>query len=72
MTGGSRGIGRAIAVELARSGAVVTLSYRSGKDEAEAVAKEIGAQAIPADVSDRAQAEALVESAGDLLSNRHL
>ena len=45
---------------------MVTLSYRSGKDEAEAVAKEIDAQAVQADVSDREQAEALVEAAGDL------
>jgi 3-oxoacyl-[acyl-carrier protein] reductase len=66
VTGGSRGIGRAIAVELSRSGADVTLSYRSGKDEAEAVAQEIGGLAVQADVSDREQAEALVEEAGEL------
>jgi 3-oxoacyl-[acyl-carrier protein] reductase len=66
VTGGSRGIGRAIAVELARAGAEVTLSYRSGKHEAEAVATEIGARAVQADVSDREQAAALVEEAGEL------
>ena len=40
VTGGSRGIGAAIVRELARAGAAVTLSYRTGKDEAEQVAQE--------------------------------
>jgi 3-oxoacyl-[acyl-carrier protein] reductase len=44
----------------------VTLSYNSGKDEAEAVAAEIGAQAKQADVSDPEQARALVEAAGEV------
>jgi 3-oxoacyl-[acyl-carrier protein] reductase len=66
VTGGSRGIGRAIAVELAGAGAEVTLSFRSGKDEAEAVAAEIGARAVQADVGDREQAAALVDGAGEL------
>ncbi|TML96254.1 MAG: 3-oxoacyl-[acyl-carrier-protein] reductase [Actinobacteria bacterium] len=66
VTGGSRGIGRAIAVELARAGADVTLSYRSGKDEAEEVAKEAGARAVEADVSDPEQARSLVDAAGEL------
>jgi 3-oxoacyl-[acyl-carrier protein] reductase len=42
------------------------LSYRSGKDEAEALAGEIGAEAVQADVADAEQAAALVEQAGDL------
>ena len=66
MTGGSRGIGRAIALELARAGAAVTLSYHSGKDEAEEVAGEAGAKAVRADVSDADQAKRLVEAAGEL------
>ncbi len=66
MTGGSRGIGRAIALELARAGASVTVGYRSGKDEAEAVAAETGGAAVQADVSDVEQARALVEQAGEL------
>ena len=66
VTGGSRGIGAEIARELARAGAAVTLSYNSGKDEAEAVAAEIGARAKQADVSDPEQAKALVEAAGEV------
>jgi len=66
VTGASRGIGRAIAVELARAGAFVTLSYRTGADEATALAGEIGARAVQADVSDAESAKALVDEAGDL------
>jgi 3-oxoacyl-[acyl-carrier protein] reductase len=53
-------------VELARAGAEVTVSYRSGKDEAEAVAAEIGGRAAQADVSDAEAAARLVGEAGDL------
>jgi 3-oxoacyl-[acyl-carrier protein] reductase len=66
VTGGSRGIGAAIARELAAAGAQVTLSYRSGREEAEKVAEEIGARAEQADVSDREQAQALIEAAGEI------
>ena len=66
VTGASRGIGRAIAVELAAAGASVVLSYRTGADEAVALAAEIGARALHADVSDPDSARALVEEAGEL------
>ena len=66
VTGASRGIGRAIAAELARAGAEVVVGYRSGADEAQALAKEIGGRAVRADVSDPEQAGRLVEEAGDL------
>jgi 3-oxoacyl-[acyl-carrier protein] reductase len=66
VTGGSRGIGRAIAVELGRAGAQVVVGYRTGRQEAEAVAAEIGGRAVEADVSDPESAKALVEAAGDL------
>jgi 3-oxoacyl-[acyl-carrier protein] reductase len=66
VTGGSRGIGRAIALELAQAGASVTVGYRSGKDEAEEVAQEAGGRAIQADVSDAEAAARLVEEAGEL------
>jgi 3-oxoacyl-[acyl-carrier protein] reductase len=49
----------------------VTLSYRSGKDEAEAVAQEAGGTAVQADVADADEAKRLVEGAGvlDILVN---
>ena len=44
VTGASKGIGRAIAGELARGGASVVIGYRSGADEAQALAQELGAR----------------------------
>ncbi len=66
VTGGSRGIGRAIAEELASAGASVVVGYRSGAEEAEEVASAIGGRAVQADVSDPDDAKRLVEEAGDL------
>jgi 3-oxoacyl-[acyl-carrier protein] reductase len=66
VTGASRGIGAAIAEELARAGASVVLGYRSGKDEAEELARRIGGRAVQADVSDPEEAARLVAEAGDL------
>jgi 3-oxoacyl-[acyl-carrier protein] reductase len=66
VTGASRGIGRAVAAELARAGASVVIGYRSGREEAEALAAEIGGRAIQADVSSADDARRLVEDAGDL------
>ena len=66
VTGASRGIGRAIALELARSGAVVTVNYNSRADAAAEVVSAIQAlggmgAAVQADVADFARAEALVQ-----------
>ena len=66
VTGGSRGIGRAIAEELARAGASVIVGYRSGGDEAEEIAAAIGGRAVQADVSQDEEARRLVEEAGEL------
>ena len=66
VTGASRGIGRAIAAELAAAGASVVLGYRSGQEEAEALAAELGGRAVGADVSSAEGAKRLVEEAGEL------
>jgi 3-oxoacyl-[acyl-carrier protein] reductase len=67
ITGGSRGIGRSIALRLARQGADVAFSYRGNVDAAKATAAEIEsigtkAAAIQGDVKDPASAEAVVKS----------
>jgi 3-oxoacyl-[acyl-carrier protein] reductase len=66
VTGASRGIGRAIAEELANAGADVVVGYRSGAEEAAELAKAIGGRAVQADVSSAEEAARLVEDAGDL------
>ncbi len=66
VTGASKGIGAAIASELAAAGATVVLGYRSGREEAEALATELGGRAIQADVSSAQEATRLVDEAGEL------
>ncbi|MCE7860686.1 MAG: 3-oxoacyl-[acyl-carrier-protein] reductase [Chloroflexi bacterium CFX2] len=75
VTGGSRGIGRAIALEFAERGAAVVVNYNKSPEAAEEVVKKIQekggkAAAFQADVSDFKQAEALIkfaiETFGDL------
>ena len=66
VTGGSRGIGRAIVAELARAGAEVTIGYHTGADEAAELAAETGGRAVQADVSSPEDAARLVEEAGEL------
>lgn len=65
VTGASRGIGRACAIELAREGANVGINFRSHREEAEAVAREIEALGrkallLQADVSDREAVDNMV------------
>jgi 3-oxoacyl-[acyl-carrier protein] reductase len=67
VTGSSRGIGRAIALRLAKDGFSVTLHCRSGIAEARKVATEIaqfgnGAEILQFDVRDRAAAKAALEA----------
>jgi 3-oxoacyl-[acyl-carrier protein] reductase len=68
VTGASRGLGRAMALRLARSGHKVAVNYASRADAAEEVVAEIldaggDARAIAADVSDEEQVRALFETA---------
>ena len=70
ITGASRGIGAATARYLAKLGAKVVLAARDAY-ALQALAEETGGLAVPCDVADYAQVQALVERAGsvDLLVN---
>lgn len=46
ITGGSRGLGRAMAITFARAGADVAISWRAGEDAAREVAKEVEAAGV--------------------------
>jgi 3-oxoacyl-[acyl-carrier protein] reductase len=66
VTGGSRGIGRAVVQRLAAEGAVVAFVYQSSQQAAEALVAELGTQqhpveALQADVRDAARAQQIVE-----------
>ena len=70
VTGGGRGIGRAICLELARQGAAVAVNYAGSEQAARETAeacRALGAQAeiFQADVSDPAACEALVKAVKD-------
>ena len=68
VTGGSRGIGRAIAIRLATQGADVAFSYRGNEaaaKETAAAIEALGRRALPvqADVSDPEAADTLIKTA---------
>lgn len=68
VTGGSRGLGRAICLELARQGAQVVFSYAgntAAAEETAAACRAVGEKAIPlqGDVADSAAVKALMETA---------
>src|SRR5208282_6363446 len=70
VTGASRGIGKAIALELAREGARVALNYQSSDAKAQEVIDEIGklggsAVLMKANLSDPKEARALVRHAAE-------
>jgi 3-oxoacyl-[acyl-carrier protein] reductase len=69
VTGASRGIGRGIAVALARAGCHIAVNYRVKREDAEITAHEVEragrkAVVIQADVSRRTDVEAMVAHAG--------
>ena len=75
VTGASSGIGRATAIEFAKSGASVVVNYNASKEKAEKVVetiKNLGGQAlaIQADVSKAAQVERLVQTTMESFNNR--
>ena len=68
VTGGSRGLGRAIVLGLAEAGAHVVLTYREKQDEAKLVVREVEALgrkalALQMDVTDRSSVEAAAQHA---------
>lgn len=68
ITGSSRGIGRAIALQLARQGASIAVNYLSNEDAAKEVQETIRsyegqAVIVQGDVSDPGQAERVVDTA---------
>src|SRR5215469_5734658 len=60
VTGGSRGIGKGIALSLGRAGARVAISYRSNKAAAQNTLRQ-----LEADATDAAQSESLVKSVAE-------
>jgi 3-oxoacyl-[acyl-carrier protein] reductase len=66
VTGGGKGIGRAVSRSLARMGARVVVNYRSDAAAAEETAHEIGGEAVRCDVADGAAVQAMVKEIGQL------
>ena len=71
VTGSSRGIGAAIARRLHADGWKVYINYLESEEKALTIARELGAEAIRADVADPAQVRAMFRQIGevDLLVN---
>lgn len=77
VTGASRGIGRAIALDLAGRGASVVVNYNKSSAEAEKLHREVEAAGgkgaiFQADVSDLAQAQGLIKFAVETFGDLHI
>ncbi len=77
VTGGSRGIGRAICEGLAAEGAAVAVNYRSGKQQADEVVASITqaggrAVAVAGDVAEYEQAEQIIARTVEGLGGLHI
>ncbi|HFC10539.1 MAG TPA: 3-oxoacyl-[acyl-carrier-protein] reductase [Chloroflexi bacterium] len=77
VTGASRGIGRAIALELARRGAAVVVNYHHAAEKAQKVVEAIRnaggqAEAFQANVADFQQAKALIDFAVKTFGGIHI
>ena len=75
ITGGSRGLGKSMALHLARQGRDVILTYKSSKDEADAVVRQIEAVsgksvALKLDVSDSSTFDAFANAVKAELSQK--
>ncbi|MBQ5863600.1 MAG: SDR family NAD(P)-dependent oxidoreductase, partial [Peptococcaceae bacterium] len=67
VTGASRGIGKAVAMQFAREGYKVAVHYNSGTAEAEALVAQLiqegcDVMAVQADVRDSAQVQRMVDT----------
>jgi len=77
VTGGSKGIGKAIALELAREGADVAIVART-REDLESAAREIEGEtkrrvvALPADVTSKAAVDRMVAEAAERLGGLHI
>lgn len=70
ITGGSRGIGKGIAIRLAQEGARIAIAYRSNKMAAQQTLRQLQASgadcvAVETDISEAARAEQLVQAVAD-------
>ena len=70
VTGGSRGIGRGLALRLAQDGARMAIAYRSNKAAAQQTLRQLQASgadcvAVETDITDAARAEQLVRTVAD-------
>lgn len=77
VTGGTRGIGRAIALDLARNGAHVAINYRRSVDEASEFVRQVEAMgrrglAIQADVASFSDAQGMVDTVQRELGGLHI